>query len=149
VWDLAHRRPLEIRRISGTRIAPGTTTPDGRLLILICHNRTLRLLDAKNGRELAVLNGHTGNVTACAIAPDGRRAVSTSWDRTVRIWDLTTHACLVTHHGDAEFLSVAAGTTGIAANDINRIVSFLDWPPSMVPERAKIPLAPMIPSQGA
>src|SRR5687767_4842465 len=35
------------------------------------------------------LTGHTSSVYACAVAPDGRRAVSAGWDG-VRLWDLGT-----------------------------------------------------------
>jgi WD40 repeat protein len=39
------------------------------------------------GREF---QGHTGLVVSVALSPDGKRAVSGSWDRTVRLWDVTT-----------------------------------------------------------
>ncbi|MBL9004056.1 MAG: AAA family ATPase [Myxococcales bacterium] len=35
-----------------------------------------------------VLQGHTFYVAACAIGPDGRRALSASGDETLRVWDL-------------------------------------------------------------
>jgi hypothetical protein len=39
---------------------------------------------------IRTLTGHTDGVTACAITPDGTRVVTTSHDRTVRVWGLTT-----------------------------------------------------------
>ena len=38
--------------------------------------------------SLRTLEGHTNQVTAVAVTSDGRRAVSASWDKTLRIWDL-------------------------------------------------------------
>ncbi len=38
-------------------------------------------------RTLAVLYGHTGPVYDCQFAPDGRRLVTFSFDKTARIWD--------------------------------------------------------------
>jgi WD40 repeat protein len=34
------------------------------------------------------LNGHSNTITALAATPDGRRLISTSYDHTVRVWDL-------------------------------------------------------------
>ena len=39
---------------------------------------------------LRTLEGHTGEVTAVAVTSDGRRTVSGSVDKTLRIWDLET-----------------------------------------------------------
>ncbi|MGA7075900.1 MAG: hypothetical protein WBZ42_05060, partial [Halobacteriota archaeon] len=40
-----------------------------------------------------VLEGHTGTIYAVSITPDGRRAVSGSYDNTVRVWDVETGKC--------------------------------------------------------
>ncbi len=44
--------------------------------------------------ELAELTGHLGAVYGVAIAPDGRQLISSSWDRTIKIWDLQTRQVL-------------------------------------------------------
>jgi WD40 repeat protein len=38
------------------------------------------------------LDGHTNGITALAASPDGRRLYSSSYDRTVRVWDLEAPA---------------------------------------------------------
>jgi hypothetical protein len=43
------------------------------------------------------LVGHSEKVYACAVTLDGRRVVSASADQTLKVWDLETYACLVTH----------------------------------------------------
>ncbi len=59
-----------------------TCTPRPRL-------RPLRpALQAAGGPMLRILEGHTGWVRAVALSADGKRAVSGSWDDTVRVWDL-------------------------------------------------------------
>jgi WD40 repeat protein len=48
---------------------------------------------------LRTLEGHTASVTSVALHADGRRAVTGSWDKTVRVWDLDTGVCLRTLEG--------------------------------------------------
>jgi WD40 repeat protein len=45
------------------------------------------------------LEGHTDSVTAAEVTPDGRRALSASEDRTLRIWDLENGQTLRTLEG--------------------------------------------------
>ncbi|EDR04471.1 uncharacterized protein LACBIDRAFT_391675 [Laccaria bicolor S238N-H82] len=40
--------------------------------------------------SIFVLSGHTERITSVTFSPDGRRIVSGSWDRTIRIWDAGT-----------------------------------------------------------
>lgn len=47
------------------------------------------------------LTGHTKNVTTFAVSPDGRTAVSGSWDEPLRVWDLASGACLRSLEGEA------------------------------------------------
>jgi WD40 repeat protein len=62
-------------------------TSDGARLATI-NNSVVRLWDAKTGRELFTLSGHTGWVMDIAISPDGNRLASASMDGTVKIWSL-------------------------------------------------------------
>ena len=48
---------------------------------------------------LATLEGHGDEVTALAVTPDGRRAVSGSCDNTLKVWDLERGAELATLEG--------------------------------------------------
>ncbi|WP_437330327.1 WD40 repeat domain-containing protein [Sorangium sp. So ce381] len=51
------------------------------------------------------LPGHSGNVTACSISPDGQRIVSASDDRTLKVWDLATGQLLSTLEGRSDRIS--------------------------------------------
>ena len=68
-----------------------------------------RCLAAPGGSLLRTLEGHTGWVRGVAILPDGRRAISAAYDKTLRVWDLETGETLRTLQGHTNgVLAVAA-----------------------------------------
>jgi WD40 repeat protein len=85
------------------------------------------------GHEVAALRGHTNGVIACAVTPDGRRVVSTSRDKTLRVWDLESGTCLLTHCTHVEYRAIAVTAAMIVAGDAAGSVWFLDWPAASLP----------------
>jgi WD40 repeat protein len=53
-------------------------------------------------KYLATLEGHTEGATAIDFSPDGRSALSGSWDKTLRLWDLETQQCRAILTGHTE-----------------------------------------------
>jgi WD40 repeat protein/nucleoside phosphorylase len=49
--------------------------------------------------EVRTLSGHERPVYACAVTPDGRRAISASEDKTLKLWDLETGLELTAFEG--------------------------------------------------
>jgi WD40 repeat protein len=73
------------------------------------------------GTELIrTLEGHSGFVDGVAVTPDGRRAVSASWDKTLKVWDLESGSMLRTLEGHtAHVYGVAVtpdGTRAVSAS---------------------------------
>jgi hypothetical protein len=50
----------------------------------------------------AVLRDQARPVSSVAVTANGRSAVSGSWDRTVRVWDLADGRCVATHAAESE-----------------------------------------------
>lgn len=61
-------------------------SPDGKM-VAGCGKYGVILWDSK-GVGKAAFEGHEGNVNALAFTPDGRRLVTGSADKTVRVWEL-------------------------------------------------------------
>jgi WD40 repeat protein len=65
---------------------------------------------------LYTLEGHSAAAAAVAITADGKRAVSASWDKTVKVWDLDTGRELRSLEGHAD------GVEGVAITGEGRLV---------------------------
>jgi len=72
---------------------------DGRTIVSVSRDETLKLWDAETGEELRTFTGHTGFVRGVSFSPDGRRIVSGGHDHTLKQWDAETGVELRTLKG--------------------------------------------------
>jgi WD40 repeat protein/tRNA A-37 threonylcarbamoyl transferase component Bud32 len=88
-------------------------SPDGRQVISASQDRTVRVWDARTGKELLTLSGHADFVTCVAISPDGHRIAAGGRDRTVKVWDAQTGKETLSLSGHTgEVISVAFSAEG-------------------------------------
>lgn len=67
--------------------------PDGLHVLVVArgkNNNTAEVWDRRSEKLIATLEGHTGWIAGANISPDGSRVVTTSYDKTARVWDTIT-----------------------------------------------------------
>ncbi len=83
-------------------------SPDGKTLVSVGGDRTVRLWDVGTGKATRAWMGHTGFPEVAEFSPDGRLLATGSGDRTVRLWEVQsgrTLAVLRGHTGQLTSLS--------------------------------------------
>lgn len=82
-----------------------------------------------NDQSVRTFSGHSFEVNAVAIAPDGTTAISASADGTLKIWDIATGRILRTLHGhsrDVKAVAVAADGKVAVSGSFDNTVKIWD-----------------------
>ena len=74
--------------------------------------RFVRLRDSVSGRDLFTFEGHTGDITSIAFLPGKRFLVSSSLDKTVKIWDVEKRGEITSLEQNDKMNAVAASRDG-------------------------------------
>jgi WD40 repeat protein len=99
--------------------------PKSRVLALAYDPKTDRVFSAGSDKRIVALSlkkgvkvarlqftGHVGPVTCLALSPDGKRLVSGSKDKTIRVWDTTSGKLIHRFDDEDEVRGVAFGSDG-------------------------------------
>ena len=96
----------------------------GRLRVT---RQTLKVWDLQTGHLRRTLQGHSDWVLGVAITPDGKHAVSASWDQTLKVWDLGSGEIVSAFAADFPLQCCGVSTSGktIVAGDQSGVVHLL------------------------
>jgi WD40 repeat protein len=107
----------------GTRstIISLSVAPRGGLIGCGASDGRVLLLDLKQRKVKQILQGHEGAIAAVSFLKDGARVVTSSWDRTTRLWPRKGggEALILKHNSEVKALAVAgpAGKGAAGARD--------------------------------
>ena len=85
-WGISDGSVIQRVRPMLGRLTSLAVTPDASLMLVGLRSGQACLSEAGTGRELALLNGHPGPVTASALPGTGKCAATGATDGTVRLW---------------------------------------------------------------
>jgi WD40 repeat protein len=113
----------EVRSLTTSQVEPISAfalSAKATQLLWAKADHAVELWDLREAKHLTTLRGHTGKVNAVALSDDGRRAFTSSRDRTLRVWDLANGRALACYTADAALraLSLSPVEPLIAVGDV-------------------------------
>jgi WD40 repeat protein len=122
-WNVATGAPVASLATPGVQ---GLTPLPGGRTFLAMVGRDIDVVSVDGLHILKRLRGHDEDVTALALAPDGRTLWSAAGDATVKRWNLQTGVCAVTYgriqqavlSPDGKTLAYSLGDTTVTLRDL-------------------------------
>ena len=82
--------------------------PDGKSILTVSYDDTIRLWDVATGNFLRVLEGHTDSINDLKFSSDGTKLATGSADDTIRLWDVQSWTEIQTLTADSVSVSSVA-----------------------------------------
>ncbi|MDR3689995.1 MAG: AAA-like domain-containing protein [Fimbriimonas sp.] len=87
IYEVGSGKKVLEAPVSREAITAATFSPDGKTIACSGEDHVVRILDAKTGRILHAMYGHTNDPMTMSFTSDGRRLITAGFDNTARIWD--------------------------------------------------------------
>ncbi|OYU55062.1 MAG: hypothetical protein CFE25_08850 [Chitinophagaceae bacterium BSSC1] len=68
-------------------VVDGVFSKDGKRVLTVSQDKTVKIWDGQNGLLLASLKGHKGMIAMGVFSPDGNTILTVSEDRTAKLWN--------------------------------------------------------------
>jgi WD40 repeat protein len=90
IWDVTSGKQLASLQGHTDKVNALAFSPDGKTVVTVSKDSTIRLWDAVSGKEKDTFRAHDGAVYSAAFSPDGRLLATGGGDKTVIVWNLQT-----------------------------------------------------------
>ncbi len=129
VWDASSNLSWRTFRNHEDLVYDVAMSPDQKWVVSASFDKTVRIYDLQEGKDVQICHGHSGRVATIIITPDSQQAISASGDATIRFWNLPDGQnlrCLKGHTGEVLSLAVSPNNRYLASGAEDKTIRIWD-----------------------